>query len=221
MFIGKDIIICVYTCERDKEHLVNFYKRKWVQKYMSNPRIKFINVYADDSISTPWVMREDDLIVKSEERYDKLSLKSYKMIAAITQFTKFKSLIKVDCDLEYANSKYTTLIDSIIECKSTPDYKGARMLGIDREFRRWLWNNDRIKYNKDKMKRFNRRFLWTSLRPKAFWTGPIYSLNYDFCRYIVNYGSKIADILAKFGGMEDVMIASYYKRYKRYKKDNK
>lgn len=218
----SDIIICLYTCNDDEKKLTDAYNEGWIKRYKADSRVKFINVYASPSLVEPWILRGENLIVKCEESYDKLSIKTYKMISSVVDFTKFKFLIKIDCDLEYRTYQYTKLIDSLLDDNQSMHYTGVKKVKIiTREFKRWLWNNNRIKYNKDKMNLFNRKFYWTSLRPKGFFMGPCYSLSYSLCKYITDYGDEIANILAKFGGgMEDVMVASYYKQFPYKKKNN-
>ena len=90
------ILICIYTCEKDVDFLNKLKDTDWYKKYSNYKNIKFIDVYADDGIQEPYCYRNNELTVKTEEAYNNLSIKTYKMISACVDLFEFDYLIKVD-----------------------------------------------------------------------------------------------------------------------------
>ena len=90
------ILVCIYTCENDIEHLNKLKDTDWYKKYSEYKNIQFIDVYADHEIEEPYCYRNNELTVKTEEAYDNLSIKTYKMISSCVDLFNFDYLIKVD-----------------------------------------------------------------------------------------------------------------------------
>lgn len=99
------ILICIYTCEKDVEHLNKLKETKWYKKYSKYKNITMVDVYAGQ-LEDEYEYKNGELVVNTEEIYTNLCEKTYKMLSACIDLFDFDYLIKLDSSLiSYAHGK--------------------------------------------------------------------------------------------------------------------
>lgn len=90
------ILVCIYTCEKDRSSLEKLKSTDWYKDISSRNNFQTIDVFADESINAECKLKNNTLTVKTEESYDNLCIKTYKMIQACDQLFEFDYLLKID-----------------------------------------------------------------------------------------------------------------------------
>ena len=80
MDFPRKVLVCIYTCKKDEDSLNKLLDSDWFKSISSISNFKFIKVYADESIDKDFILDEDSLILKTEEDYLNLSVKTFLMI---------------------------------------------------------------------------------------------------------------------------------------------
>jgi len=93
---NKKIILCIYTCEKDREKLNLLKKSNWYSHYSKYRNIKFIEVYAGNNILS---FENKKLLLNTEESYSNLSMKTYHMIDFVYKNFDFDYFMKLDCGI--------------------------------------------------------------------------------------------------------------------------
>ena len=108
-------LICIYTCIKDQPRLKKLKETDWYRQVTTDDECTVIEVYADPSISEEYIYTEGEnvLIVRAEEVYNKLSIKTYSMIKACVNLMEFDYLVKVDAtviDYKYPHLWHTAFL---------------------------------------------------------------------------------------------------------------
>lgn len=90
-----DTLICINTCEKDKEHLEHLKNSDFYKKLKENNNIGILEYYRG---SDETKFHDAQLHLYGDERYDKLHIKTYEMIQWCIQNLRFNRLVKLDCN---------------------------------------------------------------------------------------------------------------------------
>ena len=93
------ILICIYTCNRDAESVAELKDTDWFKDVSSRDNFEIIQVLADPSIKEEYAFKNNILTLKTEESYDNLCIKTYKMIDACSKLFNFDYLLKIDSSI--------------------------------------------------------------------------------------------------------------------------
>lgn len=214
-----ELLVCIYTCRKQADLLTEFYSTEFGDylKGLSNTLI--LEIYADPEI--PESMHDNnELILKTEEEYKNLSVKSYLMIDYCVSRFQFKHLLKVDVtivlprlDLEsessHAEISPHQLVNFLSQRESFGDYEGIKLLtGAGRKGAE-NWAN-----KKGGSIDYQRVFGEENMPP--YYTGKCYALSNRFASYISQHGSSMARAHAHYlMGSEDVMIGRLHEKFKK------
>lgn len=204
------ILICIYTCEKDVEYLNKLKDSNWYKKYSKRKNIQFIDVYADNDIDEPYLYRNNELTVKTEEAYENLSIKTYKMISACVDLFDFDYLIKLDSSLinyDYGRLDFRFTFDYFTQKFSeghltSKDYSGCILiLGQNIETLK-CWS---LSKNLDTSPSLFLTMCSINTLPD-YWSGKTYSLSKTACKKVLK--KKHIFELAKeyMAGIEDLSI---------------
>lgn len=207
-------LICIYTCEKDKESLKRF-KTTNLYKFISkSKKFQVIEVYAGANTTK---LNNNKLLLSCEEDYSKLSQKTFEMIKTCNSLFEFDHLIKIDCNIfEYINTNYgfpyevlddflneDTLIN-FMSYNQNNDYFGAMISHAGSEDSLKIWS--RQKKLKTKSLEFNHRV--------PFFIGKLYSLSRNFCEFVSSNDAKESKFFKKYyGGIEDLYIGYLFDKY--------
>lgn len=213
-----DVIVCIYTCQRHASLLADLYDSVIGKALKELPSVKILEVYADPNIRSDIIIN-NKLIVKTEERYENLCNKTFKMIKKCVQNFSFKTLLKIDVTVimrEFKCEKYKNrlpvdtdiLVNYINNLLMSEDYhgimehKGAKRSNAEN----WaLKKGGKINY----------KIIFGENDMPNFYSGKCYSISHRFATYISKYGSDMAKEQKRyFLGAEDVMIGRLYWAYK-------
>ena len=182
------------------------------------PSAKVLEVYADPDIEVSTVLNKK-LIVKSEERYENLSSKTYNMIDYCVRNYNFQHLLKIDVTTimtSYEGKEYKErkpieldkLIDYLKKAPLNKDYDGFIMHANATKANAESWaskKGGRIDYEK----------IFGDDKISPFYSGKCYFLSKRFARFVSLNGLHVAEEQKKyFLGAEDVMIGRLYQKFK-------
>ena len=89
------LLVCIYTCRKHADLLEAFYATEFGQYLKGLPSTLILEIYADPEISESMHINEK-LILKTDEKYENLSVKTHLMIDYCISNFKFRNLLKVD-----------------------------------------------------------------------------------------------------------------------------
>jgi len=219
-------LICIYTCNRDKQHLDKLKQTDWYEQVTNDESCQVLEVYADPDIQEESIlelsenMKDGILILKTEEAYDKLSLKTFNMIKACVSHTSdFDYLIKVDATLiDYDHPHPNIDFNYFVSCFNQPsfykEYNGICKWGGVSASTHYSWTQRKGIPNI----RLEPMVEALGNEPFAFYSGKCYVLNNDLCKHIAAHGETMALVYAThLAGVEDIMIYKLYENYKQHK----
>lgn len=103
------ILYCLYTCERDRHNLSTLKSTDWYKSTKNHPEtVEILDVYADSSIGGAYTCAGNTLTVNTEESYDNLCIKTYKMLEACYYLFDFDYLVKIDANIIANNHNHTS-----------------------------------------------------------------------------------------------------------------
>ena len=203
------ILICIYTCEKDVDHLNKLKDTDWYKKYSNYKNIKFIDVYADHEIEEPYHYKNNDLTVKTEEAYNNLSIKTYKMISACLELFEFDYLIKIDSAIIkdiYGVNDYRFSLNHFLETfnsgKILSDYGGCCPILCTTQDQLQYWATSKGMEGSPAL------FLMTLNMdpPEHYWAGSCYCLSRSNCNKISNQEHIFEKAKEYMCGIEDLSI---------------
>ena len=106
------ILICIYTCKRDAESVAELKDTDWFKDVSSRDNFEIIEVLADPSIKEEYAFKNNILTLKTEESYDNLCIKTYKMIDACSKLFNFDYLLKIDSNIIKNRHNKTSMLFS-------------------------------------------------------------------------------------------------------------
>jgi len=206
-------LICIYTCHKNAKSLALLKETNWYKTTIANKNNTVYSVYADLSIDKEYILNKENntLVVKAEENYAKLSLKTYQMIKACVEFQNFDYLIKVDSTVidearfsfkyfeeKYYSENFYKEYGGIKHWSPPPTISGiarwAKEKGIDTQ---------------------PHNIYATDQEVPSYYDGKCYVVDFEFCKYISENGEVTAKLLAQhMAGAEDHLIAIMHKKYK-------
>lgn len=218
--VGMKKLLCLYTCEQDRDHLEALEETELLRRVRSDPDFLVWEVHASDRV-TQADCRDGRLIVPCREAYSHLSLKTYEMIRASLSHD-YAFLLKLDVTIAgYASkrqNKSADLLarltpDSVLEALRAPGlfetaYKGLVEQQADRGgFESWM-------RTKGLACDFSAVFPGGGPTP-PYYLGKFYVLRRDLCEFIAAHGEAMAqEHVRHLGGSEDVMIGRLHKAWR-------
>lgn len=219
-------IICLYTHAHDLSSLKEFKSSCIYKNLKQNKKYLVVDVLGDNP-TDEFDSDTNTLKLNCNDRYDQLSLKTYKMIKFCVENFKFKNIIKIDPNiLSYSNKKHIFLNNNVLRYfyneqrlkdivlnEDSRHYFGSQMITYVSKKNYEIWADSKKLTNIDFYKEF------THEKFPIFYTGKVYGISYDFARFISLYGFNIAkNHIQNLGGSEDTFVGRMFQKY--YKNDN-
>ena len=214
---SASVLACIYTCEAHRPLLERFHDSEPGRVLRDSVNTRVIEVYADPTVEASRLCG-DRLDLRTEERYDALSLKTHRMIEFCTDNLEFSTLLKIDVTTvmsrmdgpAYAGRlamDQEGLAQFLREVDLGQDYAGFMCHeGADRSGAEgWAGK-------KGGLIDYSRLFGDGPMPP--FFSGKCYLLSRRFAAYIARHGAEMADEHLKYlPGAEDVMIGRLFQRF--------
>ena len=106
------ILVCIYTCKQDAESVSELKETEWFKDISSRNNFQCIEVLADEKIDQEYVFGNNVLTLKTQESYNNLCIKTYKMIEACKDLFEFDFLLKIDCNIIKNRHNKTSMLFS-------------------------------------------------------------------------------------------------------------
>lgn len=213
-----DPLVCLYTCERHRSFLDEFYRSPVGQYLKTLPDSTVLEVYADPGIERSF-HQNGKLILRTPERYDSLSLKTFEMMRYCSERFRFRRLLKIDVTVvrtrfegpEYEGRVPVDLNKLVRFLEAAPPerhYDGFRLFpAATRE------NAQKWAAKKGRTIDYERLFGTGPMVP--FFGGKAYFVSPAFARFIADHGAGMArEHVEHFLGSEDVMVARLYEKFR-------
>jgi hypothetical protein len=210
MDFPRKVLVCIYTCKKDEDSLNKLLDSDWFKSISSISNFKFIKVYADESIDKDFILDEDSLILKTEEDYLNLSVKTFLMIKHCYENFEFDFLLKIDSSIIEDNHFSVSPVFSFENFKNkfkesffSKPYNGyAKIEGNSLEsFKNWASLKsvfvlpeplfEEIGFDK-----------W----PNSYWSGKSYSISRELIPLVLESESLFYKFKNLMGGCEDFCI---------------
>jgi len=213
-----ELLVCIYTCRKHADLLAAFYATEFGQylKGLSNTLV--LEIYADLEISESMHINEK-LIVKTDEKYENLSVKTHLMIEYCIANFKFKNLSKVDVttilprsnlnsESSHAEITPSQLVNFLGDRGNFGDYEGIKLLSD-------AGRNGAENWARKKGGAIDYLRVFGNRNMPPYYTGKCYILSHRFTRFISQHGASMAQEHAQYlMGSEDVMIGRLYEAFK-------
>ena len=184
-----DKIICIYSCKKDSKSELLLFKTKWFRNELKNKKNLIILFRANNNFKKESELKPgkiNHVTLKCEEKYHKLSLKTYEMLKYIKESgLNFKYILKLDStliDYKPAGNHDTLNFDNFVKFyknKIEGDYCGISHAKIDENTywhyaEKWANRKNILKYlKKDSfLKKYN--------LPKEYFRGKSYFVSKSF-----------------------------------------
>jgi len=214
-----ELLACIYTCRKHADLLSKFHLTEFgvYLKGLSNTLI--LEIYADPEISES-MYENSELILKTEEKYENLSVKSYLMIDYCVSNFQFKHLLKVDVtnvlprsnlesESSHAEISPHQMVKFLSARESFGDYEGIKLLTNAGRKGAENWASKKggaIDYQR----------VFGEEDMPLYYTGKCYALSNRLARFISQHGSSMAREHANYlMGSEDVMIGRLNEKFKK------
>lgn len=214
-----EILVCLYTCNRDR-HLHQAFYESPVGTYLRQLKNACIyEVFADPDIPASSCVGTQ-IVLRSPERYETLSLKTLEMMRFCTQDFKFRRLMKID-----VGCVRTSFDDPAYQGRAPVDLEQlTRFISgapPEKDYYGYVLHRKATKANvlswakkKGKTVDYDRIFGAEDMPP--FYNGLCYFLSSRFARYVADAGEEMArqhvDCLI---GAEDVMVGRLFHEFRR------
>jgi hypothetical protein len=211
------ILICIYTCKRDAESVAELKDTDWFKDVSSKDNFEIIEVLADPSIKEEYAFKNNILTLKTEESYDNLCIKTYKMIDACSKLFNFDYLLKID--------------SSIIKNNHISVSPAFSFYNFENKFKENFFSkpyNGYVKIEGNSLESFRN---WASSKslfvlpealfsevgfdkwPKSYWGGKCYSVSKELIPLVVQNESLFYKFKNLMGGCEDFCIGMILRDY--------
>jgi len=213
------LLLCLYTCEQDQEHLAILERSELMQQVQADLRFQVLEVHADARLTHP-SFHGRRLSVPCCEAYSNLSLKTWQMVKAVLPLD-FDFLLKLDSTIagyerkpQQKSSKIRARLTptAVVEALRARDFFTLGYNGLVRQcasqegVEAWL-------RTKGLDGDYCRVFSDGEPTPPYF-LGKFYTLRRDFCQFIAAHGEAMAIEHHRYlGGSEDLMIGRLYQRW--------
>jgi hypothetical protein len=215
------VLVCLYTCHADREHLTELLQTPLLQWLQSSPDFSVLHVYANPNLGFPMRCGER-LLLPCREDYAALSEKTYQMIRACMELP-FEYLLKIDCTLasyhRKAHRKNAALLtklspEAALQCLQDPNFFAAAYNGLadqvasQQGVETWM-------ETKGIACSYRSVFPSGEVTPPYF-LGKLYLLRRDLCAYIAQHGQEMAALHVRhLGGSEDIMIGRLHAQWQQ------
>jgi hypothetical protein len=206
------ILYCLYTCDRDRHNLSTLKSTDWYKSTKDHPEtVEILDVYADPSIGGPYTCAGNTLTVNTEESYDNLCIKTYKMLKSCYDLFIFDYLVKIDANIIANNHNRTShlfsfeyFLEKLQKEGIIGEYNGLTPIKPNTisTFRNWA-SMKKIFVMPEALISDIGEGKW----PKQYWAGGCYCLGKKSVEKVL----KQKDLFDKFknlmGGCEDMAVA--------------
>lgn len=209
-YINKTLI-CINTCANDTLSLEKLKQTSWFNSVESSEEYEVITVLADPSIERSLIYK-DNLIVKTEESYVNLCMKTFHMINYFVQNTTYDYFIKIDCNIIEGNHNSTSqlfsfehFLEKFNKGAFKNDYGGAcPILGANpNQLRHWA-STKKLTV----MPELLLSELGIDEFPLKYWAGSSYSLSRNNALKAVKYKNVFKSFKNMMAGCEDLCIGT-------------
>lgn len=206
------ILVCIYTCEKDRSSLEKLKSTNWYKDISSRNNFQTIDVFANESINAEYELKNNTLTVKTQESYDNLCIKTYKMIQACNQLFEFDYLLKIDSNIiENRHNKTSMLfsfeyfLEKFYNSGVIGEYNGLTPItgNTIESFRKWA--NSKSLFV---MPEVIVSELGNNRWPKSYWAGGCYCLGKNSILKILQQKNLFSKFKNLMGGCEDMAIAT-------------
>ena len=204
-------LICINTCLEDAESLHKIQQTDWFKKVKNSENYKVISVLSDPTVSASFTY-EDKLIIKTEESYTNLCMKTYYMVDYFLQNTEHQYFIKVDCNLINGNHddvshlfSFDNFVDKFNSGSFEEEYGGAcPILGTNpNHLRHWAASK-----NLTIMPELLLCELGIEEFPIKYWAGSSYSLSRGSAQKLHNTKKAFESFKNLMAGCEDLCFGT-------------
>lgn len=180
-------LICINTCHQDAASLEELRATDWFNFVNSSSEYEVIIVLADPNVGTSFTY-EDKLIIKTEEAYDNLCMKTFYMIEYFLTVTSFDFILKLDSKIIEGRHNNTShlfsfenFLDNFYKNSFEQDYGGAcGIIGTNPTLLR-SWASSK---NLTIMPELLLTELGIEEFPMKYWAGSSYSLSRKFAQKV-------------------------------------
>ena len=105
-------MVCIYTCKQDAKSVLELKETEWFKDISSRNNFQCIEVLADEKIDKQYIFDNKVLTLKTQESYNNLCIKTYKMIEACKELFEFDFLLKIDGNIIKNKHNKTSMLFS-------------------------------------------------------------------------------------------------------------
>ncbi len=214
---APSVLACVYTCEAHRPLLERFHDSEPGRVLRESVDTRVIEVYADPAVEASR-LRGDRLDLRTEERYDALSIKTHRMIEFCMDNLEFSTLLKID-------------VTTVMSRMDGPQYAGRQAMdqeGLAQFLREVDLGHDYAGFMCHERADRSGAEGWAAKKGGVidysrlfgngpmprFFSGKCYLLSRRFAAYVARHGAELADEQREyFLGSEDVMIGRLFQRF--------
>lgn len=215
---ASDLLVCIYTCQQNLD-LLKIFHSSVIGKYIESlPGATTLEVYADPNINLS-SHHGKKLVLKTEENYRALSLKTYWMMKYCIENFDFRHLLKID-------------VTTVMTQFESPEYKNRMPIDLDEvlrflkhsrkntDYAGFLLHAEATRENAEnwaakKGLTINYDEVFDNEHMPPFFSGKCYTVSQRFARFISEAGLDLANEHQRcFPGAEDVMVARLYQKFK-------
>jgi hypothetical protein len=213
------VLVCIYTCEQHRIFLDEFYC-SLVGHYLKKlPDTLILEVYADPHIGQSF-HHGNRLVLRTPEKYECLSLKTYEMIRYCVRHFEFRRFLKIDVTTvrtRFEGPEYegrmpidlASLVHFLAESPPEKDYDGFQLHARASRENATLWAT-----KKGLTIDYERLFGDGPMPP--FFSGKCYFLSRAFASFISERGAGTAqEHVECLPGAEDVMVGRLFQDFER------
>jgi len=206
------ILACIYTCEKDRSSLDKLKRTDWYKDISIRNNFQTIDVFADESIDKEFQLNDNVLTVKTQESYDNLCIKTYKMIQACDQLFEFDYLLKIDSNIiENRHNKTSMLfsfeyfLEKFYNSGVIGEYNGLTPITGNTigSFRSWANSKNLFVMPEAIISE-----LGDDRWPKSYWAGGCYCLGKNSISKILQQKCLFDKFKNLMGGCEDMAVAT-------------
>ena len=206
------ILICIYTCEKDIDSLNKLKDTNWYKDVSINSNNRILNIFADPLINKKYILQGNCLKLNTQESYNNLCIKTYKMLEACRELFDFDYLLKIDSNIiENRHNKTSHLfsfeyfIHKYYNTGVIGEYNGLTpiMGNTVKQFKSWA-NSKKLSVMPESLLSKLGANKW----PMNYWAGGCYCLGKKSIDKILKQKNLFLDFKNLMGGCEDMAVAS-------------
>jgi hypothetical protein len=211
----SEILICINSCEKDIGSVDKIKKSDWYKYCESKDNITIISYYADpspDKSDFHYDASSKILRLNTEESYDNLSIKTFKMLSCCSTIFDFDFVLKIDCRIIENLHNQTSPLFSFENFKKCfydesmfKDYGGfTPIIGSTIEgFRNWASSKKLFVLPEIFISNHSLSGL-----PDHYWAGGGYCLSKGYVSKVIKQKDLFEDCKNLMGGCEDMCVGS-------------